>query len=221
MFRLSHHLLKLGRSLVIDELISSNNVGTSQTELSAYFYCNRNPAEPERSDPDEVMRCILKQLCSRTAAQPVRAPVADTFMQRMEEAEDDGLDPSKLSLSECTALIIKVLEQDPAIIIIDALDECDPLRRHALLGALDKIIQESSGLVKVFVSSRDDGDIKQRLDKSQNIYIDALDNSGDIESFVQRELEDAIANKRLLGGKLPDGLESHILKQLVNGANGM
>lgn len=143
-------------------------------------------------------------------------------MQLTKEAEDDGLDyPSKLSLSECTELIINVLEQDPAIIIIDALDECDPLRRHSLLGALDRIIQESSGLVKVFVSSRDDEDIQQRLEKSQNIYIDASDNSGDIENFVQRELESAIASKRLLGGKLPDGLESHILQQLVNGAGGM
>lgn len=205
---------------MIDTLIRGSN-GALQTELCAFFYCNRDPAEPERSDPDEVMRCILKQLCSRTANQPIRAPVAKVFLEQMQEAEDDGLDPSKLCLQDCTDLIIELLEKDPAIIVIDALDECDPARRHKLLEALDRIIQESSSLVKVFVSSRDDGDIKQRLKKSHNIYIDASDNSDDIETFIRHELDDAIKGGRLLGGKVSADLQNHIQEQLTRGAHGM
>jgi hypothetical protein len=39
-------------------------------------------------------------------------------------------------------MIIPLLEQNPATIIIDARDECDPKRRFELFKALDKVIQK-------------------------------------------------------------------------------
>src|SRR5205085_3355811 len=125
------------------------------------------------SNPDEILRSILKQLSCSTPDLPIRAPVAKAYTEKKEEAEINGGEPGKLTLEESVELILALLENNPATIIVDALDECDAARRHELLMALDKIIQESTNLVKVFVSSRDDHDIVCRLAHSTNVFIRA------------------------------------------------
>ena len=88
----------------------------------------------------------------------------------------DGYPPARLSVTESMELIVTLADLNPATIIIDALDECDPNRRQELLQALDEIIQKSANLIKVFVSSRDDIDIVLRLKHSPNVFIQASDN---------------------------------------------
>ncbi|KAL1635020.1 hypothetical protein SLS58_010472 [Diplodia intermedia] len=127
----------------------------------------------------------------------------------------------KLSLRDCTAEILKLCSKDPVVIIIDALDECDPSRRHELLQSLDEIIQESVNLVKVFITSRDDVDIVRRLERSRNIYIHGTSNAEDIENFVQIELERVLETGMLLGGNISEQLRNRIVKRLVDGAQGM
>ena len=51
----------------------------------AYFYCVRNAAEPERADPDEIMRSILKQLSCSNSGLPVREPVAKIRLESEDE----------------------------------------------------------------------------------------------------------------------------------------
>jgi hypothetical protein len=208
------------RSLVIENLNAEYSI-IPQPAPILYFYCARDATEPERADPDEILRCILKQLCSSGSDQPIQEPVVKEFKTRKEEAEDDGCEPTKLTLTETVGLIVTLLDSNPATIIIDALDECDPCRRHELLAALDRIIQESASLVKIFVSSRDDNDIVYRLRHSWNVYINAGDNSKDIERFVQAEVEQSIQNGRLLGGNVSQELKNQILMALGSGAQGM
>jgi hypothetical protein len=167
------------------------------------------------------MRSILKQLSCSSSALPVRDPVAKAYKERKKEAEDNGCEPAKLSATECVGLIVNLLESNPATIIIDALDECDPARRHELLAGLDNIIQQSASLVKVFVSSRDDNDIVCRLNHSPNLFIRASDNSEDIERFVLSEVAQCIKDKRLLSGRVSEGLKSRITATLEDGAQGM
>lgn len=118
-------------------------------------------------------------------------------------------------------LILNLLENDPAIIIIDALDECDPARRHEILIALDTIIHRSANLVKVFVSSRDDNDIVCRLTNSPNVYIHATDNGEDIHRFVYTEVNQSLKDQRLLSGIISDHMKSRIINTLIEGAQGM
>ena len=106
-------------------------------------------------------------------------------------------------------------------IVIDALDECDPDKRHDLLSALDTIITESASLVRVFVSSRDDGDIVCQLKDSPNMFITASDNSGDIASYVEAQVSEAIKKKRLIRGKVSDEMRQQIVDVLTDGAQGM
>lgn len=187
----------------------------------AYFYCVRNTSEPERADPDEIMRSILRQLSSSTSAVAVREPVAARYKELKMEADEIGEEPTKLTITECQELILELLNSNPATIIIDALDECDPARRHELLEVLDNIIQESSNVVNVFVSSRNDNDLVCRLESSPNVIINVSDNGRDIQRFIVSQVDQSIKNKRLLSGRVSDALREQIINVLTEGAQGM
>lgn len=188
----------------------------------SYFYCVRNTSEPERADPDEIMRSIVKQLSSSTSAVAIREPVAATYKKLRKVANETGCqEPSNLTITECEALILELLSSNPATIIIDALDECDPARRHELLEVLDNIIQQSSNVVNIFVSSRDDNDIVCRLENSPNVIINATDNEKDIQRFIVSQVDQAIKNRRLLSGRVSNELKQQIIDVLTNGAQGM
>ncbi|KAL9048781.1 MAG: hypothetical protein Q9206_005849 [Seirophora lacunosa] len=191
------------------------------TSAVAYFYCTRDTAETQRADPDEVMRAVLKQLACFNASQPIHPAVMREYDKRKKDADEDGLDPLQLSLHDCNDLVLEITDQLPAIIIIDALDECDPRRRHELLKALRQIVVKSNNLVKVLVSSRDDEDIGCRLNNVPNVYIRSDDNSIDVERYIDQELKKAISEQRLLQGRVPDSLQEQILRTLKNGAQGM
>jgi hypothetical protein len=143
------------------------------------------------------------------------------YQQRKEDADQDGSEPVKLSVKDSTELIIALLDYNPATIVIDALDECQPNRRYELMNALNDIIKKSANLVKVFVSSRDDIDIVLELAEVPNIFINANDNRKDIEDFVHHEVGCAITNKILLHGQVSDELKSRIINTLIDRANGM
>ena len=184
----------------------------------AYFYCVRNNAEPERADPEAIMRSILRQLSCSNPDLPVRQPVVRAYEEKKEEAMGE---PPSLSIEERENLILTLLENDPATIIIDALDECDPLERYKLLDALRNILSKSASLVKIFVSYRDDGDIVCRLIESPNIYICASKNHGDIKRFIEFEVDKAIKGKRILRGLVPEDVRAEITQTLIRDAQGM
>ncbi|KAF4630251.1 hypothetical protein G7Y89_g7884 [Cudoniella acicularis] len=181
---------------VIEHLCKENRNLASPAPL-AFFYCIRAEGEPQRADPDEIIRCILKQLSFSKADLPIREPVAGAYKDRKEKADDIGCEIENLKLDECEQLIISLLEYNPATIIIDALDECDSKKRSKLMRALDNIIQKSPSLVKIFVSSRDDSDIVCRLENSPNIFIDASDNSLDIERWVSLQIDNLCDSERI------------------------
>jgi len=106
-------------------------------------------------------------------------------------------------------------------IIINALDEADPKKRRKSLDTLKAIMETSSSLVKIFVSSRDDGDIVRTLKGEPNLFIEAKDNSQDIEWFVQREITQCIMEGRLLEGVVSDETKIQVMSCLVNKVNGM
>jgi hypothetical protein len=183
----------------------------------AYFYCTRDVAELERADPEKILLSIARQL----SGTDITKPLCEATIQRHARFRKSGLDARSLSLDETVSLILNLLFDTPATIVIDALDECDPARRHELLDNLDAIIQKSANMVKILVSSRDDGDILCRLETSPNLYISAKYNAGDIGRFIRLEVSSAIEKKRLLSGRVPDHLRSLIVDTLEAGSQGM
>ncbi|KAL8683543.1 MAG: hypothetical protein Q9186_000455 [Xanthomendoza sp. 1 TL-2023] len=207
-------------STLIQDLLELKSQQIASSAL-AYFYCARDAAETQRADPGEIMRAVLKQFSCFDASQPIHAAVLGEFEKRQKDADEDGSDPSKLSLRECKDLILEIADQLPIVFLIDALDECDPLKRHELLQALKDIVQKSSNVVKVIVSSRDDADIVCRLNNVPNVFIKSEDNGDDVNRFIELELDSAINEQRLLNGRVPAHLRDRILHELRSRAHGM
>ncbi|KAI9763081.1 MAG: hypothetical protein M1840_000928 [Geoglossum simile] len=212
-----HGIAGSGKTKLVSTVIDAFKGLSLGNESLAYFYCTRNPAEPERANPAEILRSIVRQLSCPRPGHPIMKPVTAKYNQR-----EDSFMLTKLTSGDCLELIIELTEMYPlTTIFLDALDECDPNTRHELLEALDDIIQKSAGLVKVFVSSRDDQDIVWKLRDSPNLYICSSDNAEDIRRFVHQEVWQSIERGRLLRGFVSDDLARTVIRTLVDGAQGM
>jgi nucleoside-triphosphatase THEP1 len=217
-----HGIPGSGKSMLVAhvvEYIQSRFSSETDPASLAYFYCSRNSNEPERSDPSELMRSILEQLSCSGEDLPIREPVVEAYKAKKKEAR--GRKPEKLELEEAVATFLKLLESNPATIVIDGLDECDPAKRQELLDSLEAIIANSDNIVKVFLSSRDDHDLVHRLSKTPNLYIRASDNREDIESFVKTQVDEAVAKDRIICGSVSQSLKRAILESLIQKASGM
>lgn len=201
--------------MVVDTFLEEQQQSETEGAL-AYFYCND---EPQRRDPEAIMAALLKQLSRLRPELPLKGPIVAEYKKIVLR---DGSLSGPLGLTRCTELILQLLELYPqTTIVIDALDECDEEKREYLLFALKKLIKESRGVVKIFVSSRDDRDIVQQLEDVPNLYITADDSRGDIEIFVQDEVSKCIKDRKLLKGKVDNELKYHICRVLADGAHGM
>ena len=195
------------RSVVIDDIQGRNDLNPTIATL-AYFYCAREAAEAER---------IARQVSGTDTTKPVHEAARQVY----DNYRKDGFNVKSLSMDQTVALILDLPGNTPATIIVDALDECDPSRRHELLDSFDEIIQKSANVVKILVSSSGDGDILCRLEMSPNLYINAEYNSADIKRFIRFEIALAIERKRLLSGRVSENLQNLIIERLGSGAHGM
>ena len=108
------------------------------------------------------------------------------------------------------------------IIIVDALDECDPLRRQNLLDAFEHILKESVGLVKIFVSSRNDQDIVYSLRGYPNMEVSSEKNTADIKTYVETETMRLVKTGQLLrNSREKEKMTASIIEQVSGGADGM
>lgn len=202
--------------MVIESMISSLEFKQSRqtAEPVIYFYCNRS--ESQRQDPAAIMRSIVKQMSLVWPGAGLPKPVVEAYNERAKS----GLAAGHLVFQECVDLLILLLELYPrTTIIIDGLDESDPIERWRLLDALTAIMHTSTNSVKIFISSRDDTDIRLKLEGVPNLYIDAQDNMEDIERFIQREVRVTVGRRRLW--RLPEALRSRIISVILGKANGM
>ena len=70
--------------------------------------------------------------------------------------------------------------------------------------------------LKVFISSRPDGDIRDQFGSRPNIEVQATDNQADIVKFVNKEIA-----KHRRWGKMSKLLREDIVKTLLDLGNGM
>ncbi|KAK4165517.1 ankyrin repeat protein [Cladorrhinum sp. PSN259] len=195
-------------SLVIDKAGECDNL--------AYFYCMRNPAEPDRGRGEKVLASLVRQLAGGSPDRPILPPVVAQYedaIQEMVEFEDHAW-----TTDESSRILLELMGEYPsATLVIDALDEVNQEDRQELLDILSSLMRDSPNLLKVFVSSRDNYDIALHLDGLPNVYIDAEDNAGDISAFI----DDRIEKARFLHGRASEELKDLIAKTLRGGARGM
>lgn len=222
---LLHGILGSGKtslaSTVLDSFMRESSAHASSAPL-AYFYCSRSSAEPERSNPDEIMRSILRQLTvSQGSSSTVREQVLQEFERRQAVARIDGFEIEKLQAAECARLILDTTAVNPATIVIDAVDEIESSLRHVLLSTLTQIVRDSLSVIKVFVTSRDDSNIHVLLSDAVSLRITSKNTRRDMDDFVHQVISSAIQSRRLLSGAVSDHLKQELVGALKAAAGEM
>lgn len=202
------------RSKIIDDMEPET------TEYSlAYFYCNYK--EDQRRDPASIARSLVKQLCLRTPGVGSSSSFPAAVLALYQQRKRDSDLRRTLSIDECKNLLIELSTGFlRTTIIVDALDECDPETRGTLCDLLAHVVS-SSKRVKVFITSRDEGDLRAKFEDSPNVYIQERDNSADINCYIEAEIKACIDTKKLLGGIVSVGLQKEVIDALQLGAHGM
>ncbi|GKZ20283.1 hypothetical protein AbraCBS73388_005553 [Aspergillus brasiliensis] len=189
-----------------------------------HFFCSRNPAEPERSDAREILRSLVKQLSLSDSKDLMRTPVVEEYRERLREAHHYGEGPATLSIEECTELIYELGRSAPVMIIIDALDECDPKQRLIIQQALEEMCQTCRDLVKIFVSSRYEEDIATGFRSQRSLGVTPEYTENDLKHFVHLHVQRFISRWATLHGETNEKLqqlEKELSERLIVGAQGM
>jgi len=204
-------------STVIEDTFTRYEAGHCPQPV--FFYCSRNPGELARSDPHKILASLARQLSCLKPGKPLLSPTVNVY----KEKEEEGFASGSLQMEESLNLVLQLIAEYPlTTIVIDAMDECDPQKRHELLKAFEKILRSSSSLVKIFVSSRNDQDIVLRLQHYANLEIDSRRNSDDIARFVKDQTQQLIEDGKLLQySKSVVDMKQLIVDKLINGAEGM
>ncbi|KAI0126034.1 hypothetical protein BJ170DRAFT_458596 [Xylariales sp. AK1849] len=183
-----------------------------RTGLGCLFFCDRS--REDRRDPLSVLCSLVRQLSfSRNSAKVMPCTAAKYLGKKQ-----DGFASSHLAMDECRALLVELANIYPqTTIVIDGLDECDPKSRHALMEALAYIVTKSSGLVKVFIASRNDDDIKDQYEGGENLNIQASHNQSDIDKYVANKMKQT----KWCRERISQEIKSQVLKTFQVKSQGM
>lgn len=215
-----HGIPGCGKSRLVSAII--DNIKTqplAPCELLslAYVYFARDTAEKQRGDSGEALRSIARQLslCLKRIQQL-------KHVYSTHALANASLDRApRLTVASSLEYIQEITINTTTYIIIDALDECDQTKRSEMMRSLDMLINAPDRVIKIFVSSRDDGDIVRRLRGYPSLHISPDDNFQDIELFIDTKVDEYIAEGRLLQGHVSDELKHQIVCELKAGAQGM
>ena len=158
----------------------------------------------------------MRQASDLPGGPPLHNALQDRFGKKRTAGSIDG--------EEATDILLQGISDRPiTYIFIDALDECDRETRDVLIESIEKILTESSSLVKIFLTSRNDRpDLTSALKHYPEVRIDASSNGADIDSYVREGVGEAIRKRRLLPTEgVTDDLRLKIEESLGHGAQGM
>lgn len=225
-------------SAVIDFFLNER-ASNPQAAPLAYFYCADCEFESERGRADNVMRSLLRQLTVTDIGDPmVRDFILSDFERRSAQSKVDGMDLVKLTVRNCVDLILEVTTRDPVTIVVDALDEVKEADRPGLINALEDIVVGSASVVKVFLTSRNNSHVFSLLKRNttnlpassaqqqgkphiKKIEINSDETMQDMRSYVTREIQRVVQDRRLLKNDPSPELLDLLEEKLLIGAGEM
>lgn len=201
-------------STVVDDLVQSYNAFPGDEAL-AYFYCDRNRSDYR--DLGSIMSSLVRQLTLSRDEQSVDASMVQMFEQR----QKTGFASSKLSFEEVEAELRRLAQLHPqTTLVVDALDECDKETRTRFVQYLHDLIAQSSTLIKIFISSRPDPDIRLQLANGTDLEIRAVDNHQDIVKYVASTITNN-SSPLFWREKISYDLKRRVRDTLISNAEGM
>jgi len=201
-----------------------NTVALHFSELrrrGAFLFWNRT--DPLNSGPLSVIRTLAFQLAesnpifaTKLAGRINQSPDITTFTLDMQ---------FRRLLSEPLAELAKELSQGPAIIILDALDECGTAgSRSELLGTLLAGLTKLPTMFRVLIASRDEPDIRSALSRLKvdiwDVPVGDESTFSDISQFLRQHSAKIVSHCET-HNLPPNWPGEQMIKRLVDLANGL
>jgi len=176
----------------------------------AFLYCSRN--EGERQSPLSVLRSFVRQLsATMRGSDSIQTCIHEYYYKCREKG-------SQPTITDCKKLISQLVNIYPrTTLILDALDEVDRSQRVVLIDFFDDLVARASKPVKVFISSRPEGDLNERFKDGANIRIQATDNDHDISRFIEKEVGNHLRWKK----NMPHDLIAEVIIIIQDKSQGM
>lgn len=226
-------------SRVVDHL-ESKFLEEERSDRLAFFYVPPEQEISAGSDPNEVIRNIVRQLSHSQSSRELEPAIAQIYRQSNPFTDR----PPRPMRSMCADMIISLTHDFPIYIIVDALDALkegepsDPMRSSCndFIESVQNIVDKSEYPVKVLLSTLPDFKAERRLryvfanaliDGSSHQYdthvieVNEDRNSGDLNLFVDDALTRKIHRGELLEGDVDSSLKEQIAARLLARAKGM
>lgn len=201
----------IDRYLVREE--DQDGLTSQHDEGFAFFYCYRS--DLSRQSTEFILRSYIRQL-SEVSRRPDRVHQASLDLRKSTRNIQHSL-----TNTNCKKALVQIINSYPRVtLVLDALDECDNETTCELAQVLRSLLEESKGLVKVFIASRKEPDIDNCLRPIEcpqwHFLVNTSHNAGDIERLIDHEIKTAIG-----WDCIPKETKQLVQKTLVEKSNGM
>ena len=183
----------------------------------AFFYCKQT--EENRRVALPILQSLLRQLVApKYLLSTATHPGIHSDIERLyKESELKG---SGWTLNLCQQHLALLINLYPrTTLVLDALDECNTADRTVLLNTFDSLARDVLKPLKIFISSRPEGDIRQRLISLPNIKITASHNTEDISKFIAERMHSQSPWTPVLARNA--SLRQEVLETLIQKSEGM
>jgi hypothetical protein len=182
---------------------------TSQTTGVTYYYCDFSDRESLESR--NILGTLIRQLLEEiTIPDALEQQIDRLYKPGTRTASDDDL----------VGVLRAVIENFSRVYIcIDGLDECGKNEQVTIMSMVNSLAQNHCARVKILITSREETIISTSLKGFPRLRVSADNNALDIVTFVEETVKSNIRSGALA---IQDpSLESDIISELVNGAQGM
>ncbi|ESK85849.1 hypothetical protein Moror_2373 [Moniliophthora roreri MCA 2997] len=195
-------------SIVVEDLLQSFRDGMHPRPT--FFYCSRDTAEPE------IIASLARQLASAVGDNSLLKRAVDVYKKHRKGTNRIPDQKGEFLFRQ----LVRLLKN--SYVVIDAIDECDHAARRELLNTLVGLLDGNLKLAKILITSRDDQDIVDMLQRFPSISIGPQRNSDDVSKFTDRQTRTLISKGRLLCySREREQLKEDIVSKLTEQARGM
>jgi hypothetical protein len=180
----------------------------------AFFYCDFK--DPKTHDPLVVLGALAKQFALQESSCFEKLEKFYDYHYSDAKGENSQISIPITATDLCKLIRDMSMFFDDALVIIDALDECQK-DRSQLIDYLTCINIPGESNIKTIFTSRRETDIEMGLADYMQLSIAAT--SSDLRLYVASEIESRIRRRTLRIRDL--GLKEEIMNRLIGGAEGM
>jgi hypothetical protein len=184
----------------------------------AYFYFDFRDIDKQHWR--DLVPSLLTQLSSRSGLR------CDILSQLYSDHEDGAQQPSDDTLTQCLKRMLKLPDQRPTYLIMDALDECSnisgiPTSRKRVLLLVKELVDLHIPNLRICVTSRPEVDIRDVLEPLTACRVSLHDQNGqkkDIEDYVRSIV---YSNSEPIMRRWRKEDKEHVIETLSQRADGM